>query len=167
MGMDGAIETCSGSPSTCQEIASQQPTNYMPGVSSPAPAGFPAPPTGAVFCGSFSNTTPEVGAVYLSGTLSQSDIFEYYASALMAQGFSIPAPTTLAACVAGETFMMISGGPFCGGGIEWNGVEHYFRVTYAEYCGSCEANGASCADDIDCCTDRCVGVANGVTGVCG
>lgn len=82
-----------GSGATCATLTGNI-TDFQPGIDNTV-AGFPAPPTGLVLCGTDPMTnnpgaSPETW--FLAGNLSQSDVFTYYQTALTNAGFMVTGP---------------------------------------------------------------------------
>ncbi|HEY1816325.1 MAG TPA: hypothetical protein VGG74_28450 [Kofleriaceae bacterium] len=82
-----------GSGATCATLTGNI-TDFQPGIDNTV-AGFPAPPSGLVLCGTDPMTnnpgaSPETW--FLAGNLSQSDVFTYYQTALTNAGYMVTGP---------------------------------------------------------------------------
>ncbi|HEX4449637.1 MAG TPA: hypothetical protein VH143_02150 [Kofleriaceae bacterium] len=87
------VDAFQGSGASCATLTSGI-TDFETGVDG-TPSGFPSPPSGLVLCGvdpmSNSPGAPTENW-YLAGSLSMSDVFDYYQTQLTTAGFTVETP---------------------------------------------------------------------------
>jgi hypothetical protein len=118
-----------GSGATCSALTSGI-ADFEPDVDG-TPSGFPSAPTGLVLCGTdpmSDNPGAPVENWYLAGTLSGSDVFDYYTPMLMTDGYTVSAPVTESGGNIKLVFMNTSSGS--DGAVVYNSTELFVLVTF-------------------------------------
>lgn len=89
------VDAYQGSGASCAALTSGI-TDFEAGVDG-TPSGFPSPPTGLILCGvdpmENSPGSPTENW-YLAGSLSMSDVFDYYQTQLTTAGYTLAAPVS-------------------------------------------------------------------------